>query len=105
MKKTLIGVSLLAVFLIMMLPTVAAQEAKVAQSSIRSPALLSAQMAELEALKAKYQNDPQPQFIIITFLILLLKLLRLVGILSAGIIILIVLRVLGNQNNTTGLAC
>lgn len=105
MKKTLVGVSLLAVFLIMMLPTVAAQEAKITQSSIRSPAFLSVQTAELEALKTKYQNDPQPQLIIITFLIMLLKLIRLVGILGMGIIILIVLRILGNQNNTTGLAC
>ncbi len=105
MKKTLVGVSLLAVFLIMMLPTVAAQEAKVTQSNIRSPAFLSVQTAELEALKAKYQNDPQPQIIIITFLIMLLKLIRLVGILSLGIIVLIVLRILGNQNNSTGIAC
>ena len=43
MRKTLILGSLLAVFLMMMLPTVAAAEAKVAQSATTSPNLLNAQ--------------------------------------------------------------
>ncbi len=105
MKKTLIGASLLAVFLLMMLPTVAAEEAKVAQSTVRSPTLLSLQTAELEAMKEKYTDGPQPQFILLTLAILFLKLIRMGIIVIGGLILIVVLRLLGNQNNTTSLAC
>ena len=72
MKKTLIGVSLLAAFVIMMLPTVAAEEAKVAKSN-----LLTIQTMKLDALLEKYKDNPEPQIILMTLAILLLKLLRM----------------------------
>ena len=96
MKKTLIGVSLLAAFVIMMLPAVAAEEATVAKSN-----LLTLQTMKLDALLEKYKNNPEPQIIFLTLAILLLKLLRMGMILIGGIILLVILRILGKQNNST----
>jgi hypothetical protein len=106
MKKTLIFGSLLAVFLMMMLPTVAAAEAKVAQAATTSPNLLNAQSAYIEAIRAKYNDNPSPQtFILLTLGILLLKLLRWGSIIVIGAIFLIILKLMGGQNNTTGVTC
>jgi hypothetical protein len=99
MRKTLIGGSLLAVFLLMMLPTVAAEEAKVAQAGPTSSNLLDIQTAYLEELREKFKDNPSPQFILITLAILLLKLLRWGVIIFGGIVLLIVLRIL-RKNNT-----
>ena len=96
MKKTLISVSLLAAFVIMMLPAVAAEEATVAKSN-----LLTLQTMKLDALLEKYKNNPEPQIIFLTLAILLLKLLRMGMILIGGIILLVILRILGKQNNST----
>ena len=96
MKKTLIGVSLLAAFVIMMLPAVAAEEATIAQSN-----LLTIQTMKLDALIEKYKENPEPQIIFLTLAILLLKLLRMGMILIGGIVLLVVLRILGKQNNST----
>jgi hypothetical protein len=106
MKKTLIFGSLLAVFLMMMLPTVAAAEAKVAQSATTSPNLLNAQSVYIEAIRAKYKDNPSPQTIILlTLAILFLKLLRWGSIIVIGVIFLIILRIIRGQNNTTGVSC
>lgn len=99
MRKTLIGGSLLAVFLLLMLPTVAAEEAKVAQSAPTSP-LLDIQTAYLQELREKFKDGPHPQIILITLAILLLKFLRWGVIIFGGIILLIILRIL-RKNNTT----
>jgi hypothetical protein len=96
MKKTLIGMSLLAAFVIMMLPAVAAEEATVAKSN-----LLTIQTMKLDALIKKYKDNPEPQIIFLTLAILLLKLLRMGMILIGGIILLVILRILGKQNNST----
>jgi hypothetical protein len=96
MKKTLISVSLLAAFVIMMLPAVAAEEATIAQSN-----LLTIQTMKLDALIEKYKENPEPQIIFLTLAILLLKLLRMGMILIGGIVLLVVLRILGKQNNST----
>ena len=103
MRKTLILGSLLAVFLMMLLPTVAATEAKVAQSAT-TPYLLNAQSAYIEAIRAKYKDNPSPQTIILlTLAILLLKLLRW-GVIFIGAILLVILKIIRN-NNTTGVTC
>jgi hypothetical protein len=96
MKKTLISVSLLAAFVIMMLPAVAAEEATIAKSN-----LLTIQTMKLDALIEKYKDNPEPQIIFLTLAILLLKLLRMGMILIGGIVLLVVLRILGKQNNST----
>ena len=104
MKKTLIFGSLLAVFLMMMLPAVAAAEAKVAQSATTSPNLFNIQTAYFDAIRAKYKDNPSPQTIILlTLAILLLKLLRW-GVIFIGAILLVILKIIGN-NNTTGVTC
>ncbi|DAC72561.1 MAG TPA: hypothetical protein DSN98_04550 [Thermoplasmata archaeon] len=106
MRKNLIVGSLLAVFLMMMLPTVAAAEAKVAQSATTSPNLLSIQTAYVEAIRAKYKDDPSPQtFILLTLAILFLKLLRWGSIIVIGAILLVILKVIGGRNNTTAVGC
>ena len=104
MRKTLIFGSLLAVFLMMMLPTVAAAEAKVAQSATTSPYLINIQTTYIDAIRAKYKDNPSPQtFILLTLAILFLKLLRW-GVIFIGVILLIILR-MGGQNNTTSVTC
>jgi hypothetical protein len=110
MKKTLLFGSLLAVFLMIMVPTVSVTEAKVFQSA-KTSYILNLQTAYAEVIKAKYANDPSPQTIILlTLLIWLLKLLRIGAVfLIGGIILLIggillIIRIL-RHHNTTGLTC
>ena len=101
MRKTLIGGSLLAVCLLMMLPAVAAEEVKVAQSATTSN-FATMETTYLEALRQKYRDGPSPQIILITLAILFLKLLRWGVFIFGGIIFLVILRILrGNNNNTT----
>jgi hypothetical protein len=100
MRKTLIGGSLLAVLLLMMLPAVAAEQVKIAQSAT-TPNLLNAETTYLKAIRQKYNDDPSPQIILITLAILLLKLLRWGLIIIGGIFILAILRIIRNPNNNT----
>jgi hypothetical protein len=106
MRKNLIIGSLLAVFLMMMLPTVAATEAKVAQSASASPNFLNVQATYIEAIREKYKDNPSPQtFIIITLAILFLKLIRWGSLIVIGAIFLIILRMVRGQNNTSAVVC
>ncbi len=98
MRKTLIGGSLLAVLLLLMLPAVAAEQAKIAQSA---PNILNAETTYLEALQQKFMDDPSPQIIFITLAILLLKLLRWGVVIVGGIILLMLLGIIKKPNNNT----
>jgi hypothetical protein len=98
MKKTLIGCSLLAVFLIMMLPTVAAEGMKIAQAGTQN---LLVDEAYVEALLQKYIDHPSPQIILITLAILLLKLLRWGIIIMGGVFLLIILGIIKRPHNNT----
>lgn len=100
MKKTVIIGSLLAVFLLMMVPTVAAEEAKVAHTAAMSPNFIENQITTLEGLKEKFMDDPSPQIFLITLAILLLKLLRWIVAITGGVVLLIILRILGKNNST-----
>lgn len=103
MRKTLLFGSLLAVFLMVMIPTVSATEAKVVQSA-KTSYTLNLQTTYMEAIKEKYANDHSPQTIILlTLLIWFLKLLRLGAVFVVGIILLIILKLRGGQNNTSAL--
>lgn len=103
MRKSVILGSLLAVFLMMMLPAVSAEESKIAQSARMSP-YLQAQEAYLEALTAQFADGPEPQPILLTLAILFLKMIRWGILLFDVMIFLIILRILrGGQNNTTGI--
>ncbi len=100
MRKTLIGGSLLAVLLLMLLPAVAAEQATIARSAI-TPNLLNAEITYLKALQQKYNDDPSPQIILITLAILLLKLLRWGVVIVGGIFLLMILGILRKPNNNT----
>lgn len=103
MRKTLLFGSLLAVFLMIMVPTISATEAKVAQT-VKTSYIQNLQTTYDEVMKTKYANDqPQQTIILITLLIWFLKLLRLGEIFLIGGILLII-RILRHQN-TTGLTC
>jgi len=105
MRKTLLFGSLLAVFLMVMIPAVSAAEAKVVQSA-KTSYILNLQTTYLETIKAKYANDPSPQTVILlTLLIWFLKLLRLGAVFMIGIILLIILKIRGGQNNTSAFPC
>lgn len=98
MRKKLIICSLLAVFLVLMLPAGSAAEAK-----ITKPCLDTIQAASIDVIREKNTDGPFPQCILITLVIMLLKLLRWGEIfLILGILLLI--RILRNQN-TTALTC
>jgi len=104
MKKTLIFGSLLAVFLLVMLPAISAAEMKVTQSAKTSPYLVDIQSAYSGALKAQ-ANGPSPQTIIIlTLLIWLLKFLRSIAVIVVGVILLIILK-LRSGHNSTAMPC
>jgi hypothetical protein len=105
MRKTLLFGSLLAVSLMMMLPAVAAEEAKIAQSTLTSQNLLDMETTYLKEIQDRYKNNPAPQCIIITLAIMFLKLLRWGVLIIFGIILLGILRIIRGQNNTTGVFC
>jgi hypothetical protein len=100
MRKTLIGGSLLAVLLLLMLPAVAAEQVKIAQSAT-TPNLLNVETTYVEAIRQKYKDTPSPQIILITLAILLLKLLRWGLVIIGGILILSILGLFRNPNNNT----
>ncbi len=100
MRKTLIGGSLLAVFLLLMLPAVAAEQVNIAQSATTQN-LNSIETTYMEAIRQKYKDTPSPQTIFITLTILLLKLLRWGVIIIGGIFILSILGIFRNPNNNT----
>jgi hypothetical protein len=110
MRKKLMICSLLAVFLMLLLPALSAAEAKVAQSATTVPNPYKIRATYIDALRATYKDNPSPQCILVTLAIILLKLLRwgelfLIGgtfLLIGGI--LLIIRILRNHN-TTGLTC
>lgn len=102
MRKTLIGGSLLAVFLLLMLPAVAAEQVKIAQSATTTPKLTIG-TTYLEAIRQKYKDNPYPQTILITLAIMVLKLIRLGMLLADAIILMIILRIIGGPQNTSAI--
>lgn len=105
MKKTIIFSSLLAVFLVAMLPAISAEESNIVKSSRTSPYLLNVQEAYMEVMRTKYANDPNPAPIFLTLAILLLKLLRGGLLLIYGLVLVIILRLISGPSNNTSLAC
>ena len=86
--------------LLLMLPAVAAEQAKITQSA-STPYLLNVETTYLQALQEKYNDGPSPQIIFITLAILLLKLLRWGVVIIGGIILLSILGILRKPNNNT----
>jgi hypothetical protein len=110
MRKKIIICSLLAVFFMLMLPTISAAETKVAQSNTTQQNLYRIEETYIDTIHDKYKNNPIPQCILLTLAILFLKLVRLgKRIITVGIILLIggillIIKILRNQN-TTALIC
>jgi len=96
--------SLLAIFLMMMLPAVSAIEANAAKETRNSKYLLEIQEIDFKKLKEKYEDDNvEPTFIILyTFLIWFFRVLRWVDVGILFILFLIISRIIGN--NTTELS-
>jgi hypothetical protein len=97
-KKTLIIGSILAAFLMTMIPIASAinshyvKETSPIQNTMNVPDL------DFEKLKEKYTNNPtEPTPILITLLILLLKFIRAGIVATLGVILIILRRI---RNNT-----
>lgn len=99
--KIIIG-SLLAIFLMMMLPSASAIEADAAKETRNYS--LEILDTNLKKLKEKYgDGDPEPTFIILyTILIWILKALRMIDVGIILLIFAIISKIIGNQ--TTELA-
>ena len=95
MKKRIIIGSLLAVFLMMMLPTACAVEFNAAWETMKSQHPIIIPDIDIEELKLKYQNGPEPTFILLFLLSIILNLLRIVKFTSL-LFILIIVRIFGN---------
>jgi len=91
-KKIIIG-SLLAVFLMMMLPTVSAIESDAVKETMKSQYPNIIPDIDIEELKLKYQNGPEPTF----FLIWILNLLRMIKFTALFAILAILLIIFGNS--------
>jgi hypothetical protein len=93
----LIICSLLAIFLIMMLPSASALEARAA--NMPNNYSFGNLDKNIKMLKEKYEGDNvEPTFIIIySFLIMLLKILRLIDVGIVSILFLILTGIIGNR--------
>ena len=97
-KKIIIG-SLLAVFLMAMLPSAYAVESNIVKETMKSQCPITIPEIDIEELKLKYQNGPEPTFILLFLLSIIINLLRLVKFAIPFILILYIIKIFGN--NTT----
>jgi hypothetical protein len=103
MRKTIIGGSLLVVLILLMLPAVTAEQAKIAPSTATS-FTLNAERTYLEEIQKKFSENPSPQIIFLTLAIIILKLLRWGVIIIGGIFLLSILGIFKKPNNNTSVA-
>ena len=96
MKKRIIIGSLLAVFLMMMLPTACAAEFNAVKETMKSQHSIIIPEIDIEELKLKYQDGPEPTFILLFLLSVILHLLRIVKFTSLIFILIIVKKIFGN---------
>ncbi|MCK5112596.1 MAG: hypothetical protein KAQ84_03555 [Thermoplasmatales archaeon] len=96
-KKIIIG-SLLAVFLMMMLPTVSTIESDAVKETMKSQNPIIIPDIDIEELKLKYQNGPEPTFFLIFILKQILSLLRMIKFTALFAVLLIIIkRIFGNS--------
>lgn len=77
MKKKIIIGSLLAVFIMMMLPSASAVESSTIEETLKSQQPIVNPDIDIGELKLKYQDDPaEPKFVILFLLSILLNILR-----------------------------
>lgn len=97
-KKILFG-SMLAVFLMMMLPTASAAEYSTVKETMKSQYPIIIPDIDIEELKLKYQNNPtEPTFIILFILTQIIRLLRMVKFtVLFALIYLVIKKIFGNS--------
>lgn len=96
-KKSIIG-SLLAVFLMMMLPSVSAVESNAVKETTTSRSPFVIPDIDIEELKVVYNNNPsKPLCILITALIWFLKLVRLFLFAFWAVVILFIIKRITNS--------
>ncbi|UCF11852.1 MAG: hypothetical protein JSW06_07325 [Thermoplasmatales archaeon] len=101
MKKKIIFGSFLTIFLMMMLPTVSAIESDAMKETMKSQYSILIPDIDIEDLKLKYQNDPEPLFFLIFILHQILNLLRTIKFTALfAALFVIIRRIFGN---TTGI--
>ena len=97
-KKILFG-SLLAVFLMIMLPTVSAIESDAVKETMKSQDPIVIPDIDIEKLKIKYQNGPEPTFFLIFILHQILNLLRTIKFTALfAALFAIIKRIFGNTS-------
>ncbi|MCK4333066.1 MAG: hypothetical protein KAV40_05745 [Thermoplasmatales archaeon] len=100
MKKKLLFGSLLAVFLMMMLPTAYAVESNIVKETMKSQYPIIIPEIDIEELKLKYQNGPEPTFILLLLLSIILNLLRIAKFVIPFILILYIIKKIFGNNTT-----
>lgn len=90
MKKKIIIGSLLAVFIMMMLPSASAVESSTIEKTLKSQQPIVNPDIDIGELKLKYQDDPaEPKFVILFLLSILLNILRAAKFVTIFAILLI----------------
>ena len=98
-KKIIIG-SLLAVFLMVMLPSAYAVESNIVKETMKSQYPIIIPELDIEELKLKYPNGPEPTFILLFLLSIILNLLRLVKFAIPFVLILYIIKEIFGNNTT-----
>ena len=100
MRKKIIIVSMLAIFIIMMLPSSYAVETIAIKEKINSQKPYNIADFELDEIFQKY-NDPEPSFIILFLLSVIINILRIIkfSIAFFVLIIFIVRKIFGNNTS------
>jgi len=97
MKKKILFGSLLAVFIMMMLPTVSAIESDAVKETTKLQYPIIIPDIDIEELKLKYQNGPEPTFFLIFILHRILNLFRMIKFTALFAILAILLIIFGNS--------
>ena len=97
MKKTLVIGSLVAVFLMTMIPVTSAINSQIAKEELILRSSLNVPEVDAQEIKARFLNNPdEPTPILITLLIWLLKLIR-IGLVVFWGVVFIIIRRFGNS--------
>jgi len=92
MKKKMIIGSLLAVLIMMMLPSASAVESSTIEETIKSQDSIIIPDIDIGELKLKYQDDPsEPKFVILFLLSILINILRAAKFATIFLVLLIII--------------
>lgn len=100
MKKKIIIGSLLAIFIMMMLPSASAVESNTIEKMIISQDSIVFPEIDFEELKSKYQDDPSvPKFAILFLLSIIINILRAAKFVAIfAIVLIIIIRSIRNSS-------